>query len=215
MNDKNIEEIVNCVYKVINEIDNKEKSIDKIMVEGSGRHVHLSESDAISLFGTKDLVIVKELSQPGQYVSNKKVSLIGPKGMLNNVTVLGPCRDKTQVELSLTDVRQIGLKAPISESGDLEKATDIIIYANEKTIKANQSVIVAKRHIHMTTNDALKLNVKDKDCVMVKVMGGRNLTFDEVVVRVNDNYKLSMHIDYDEANAVGLNKHSYGQIVTA
>ncbi len=199
--------IIDYVKKIIREID------AKIMVEASGRHVHLSEKDAIALFDTETLNKLKDLSQPGQYVSDKKVTLIGPKGVLENVTVLGPCRDKTQVELSMTDAKKIGVPPVVRESGDLKDTPGMIICANGHSVQTENSVIVAQRHIHMTPDDAKMLDVSDREIVKVNVNGKRSLIFDDVIVRVNANYRLSMHIDYDEANAVGLDNTSYGIIL--
>lgn len=190
-----------------------QEKIEIFPVEASGRHVHLSEDDAIKLFGKKDLTPVKALSQPGQYLCEEKVMLIGPKGVLSIVAVLGPCRSKTQVEVSRTDARTLGLKGIIRDSGDLDGAESIVISAGGKCVEANYSVIAAKRHIHMRPSEAKALDVQDNETVRVKVTGERPLIFEDVLVRVKDSYRLSMHIDYDEANAVGLTKTSVGEII--
>lgn len=185
----------------------------RIQVEASGRHVHLSREDAISLFGRDELTIERELSQPGQYLYKEKVMLIGPKGVLKSVAVLGPCRGNTQVELSKTDARSIGLNGIVKDSGDLEHAEAIMISVDGKVISVASGAIVARRHIHMTQDDAICLSVKDRDIVSVRVGGSRPLIFEDVLVRVNNQYRLSMHIDHDEANAVGLDASSYAEIL--
>lgn len=206
--DKNIEAIVKEVIKKINQ--NNEKCIP---VEASGRHIHLSEEDAIALFGTTELTVCRELSQPGQYLYTEKVNLIGKKGILKDVAILGPCRGKTQVEISLTDARALGIKGALRDSGNLAGAESIIVTALDKCVRAENSVIIARRHIHMKPEDAKLLGVKDNQEVSVRVTGARPLIFEKVLVRVNEKYSLSMHIDYDEANAVGLNSESKGFIV--
>lgn len=208
MENQKIEIIVNEVVRKL-----KDKETPRIRVEASGRHVHLSKEDAMTLFGTTDLTIDRELSQPGQYLYKEKVMLIGSKGIMKSVSILGPCRDKTQVELSLTDARSIGLKGVVRDSGDLEQTESVIISHAGKIITAASGTIVAKRHIHMTPDDATLLKVKDKQEVSVYVSGVRPLIFDKVLVRVKADYRLSMHIDYDEANAVGLDGNSMGKIV--
>lgn len=213
MNENDIQKIVERVMKTVGELDEVCEVCDEMKVEASGRHVHLSEDDAISLFGTKELEKCKDLSQPGQYATTHRVTLVGSKGVLNNVVVLGPCRGKTQVEISMTDSRILGVKPVIRESGDLDGTPNIVLCVEDKSVVSKESVIVAKRHIHMQEKDASNLNVSDKDIVKVKVSGDRSLIFDDVLVRVSDNYRLSMHIDHDEANAVGLNKISTGKII--
>jgi len=193
------------------------KVLDKlsgtIRVEASGRHIHLSHADAKTLFGTTELTILRELSQPGQYLYKEKVTLIGLKGIIKEVAILGPCRGDTQVELSITDMRTLGLKPVVRDSGDLRGAGDIVISANNQVIAAQGVAIVAKRHLHMTPNDADRLGVREGQLVAVRVHGSRKLIFEEVLVRVSPKYSLSFHLDYDEANAVGLTEESYGEIV--
>lgn len=185
----------------------------KIRVEASGRHVHLSESDAISLFGKTDLTIRKELSQPGQYVYQERVELVGPKGMIRDVAILGPCRGKTQVELSVTDMRALGLEPVFKNSGDLEGAGDLLVTSGTRAVSAISAAIVAKRHLHLTPEDAAMLCVREGQYVAVRVFGMRTVIFEDVLVRVNARFSLSLHIDYDEANAVGLTNESYGELV--
>jgi putative phosphotransacetylase len=215
--DKNVELVIqDDIGKngeiIIEEINNN--PYNKIPVEASGRHIHLSQEDMDSLFGQGyEMTVVKELSQPGQYQYKERVTLIGPKGTIQRVAILGPVRGRTQIEISLTDAVVLGIKPPIRESGDLDGAEALFVSTPRNVIKVEEGVIVAKRHIHMTEEDAKKLNVKDKDIVKVKINSKRPVIFEEVVVRANKNYKLSMHIDYDEANAVALEKGTYGEIL--
>lgn len=204
------------IAEIVKEVILKAESVKepkKIRVEASGRHVHLSQSDAIQLFGTSELTPLKELSQPGQYLCKEKVNLIGPKGIFKDVAVLGPCRNETQVELSMTDARQIGLSCEVRDSGDIKGAEDVFITTKNQTIHAQSSAMVARRHIHMPTEDAIIMGLVDGNEVSVRVYGNRTITFENVLVRVSDRFSLSMHIDYDEANAVGLNQMSYGEII--
>ncbi|MCG8485618.1 MAG: phosphate propanoyltransferase [Clostridia bacterium] len=207
MDKKLIEEIVG---KVIQNLKNTKGTIP---VEASGRHIHLSKEDAITLFGTTQLTIQRELSQPGQYLYKEKAMLMGPKGILKDVAILGPCRGKTQVELSITDARSIGVKPVVKDSGDLNGASDIIIAANGKVVEGHGTTIIARRHLHMRPEDALTFEVSDGEIVAVRVYGSRQTVFEEVLVRVSPSYSLSLHLDYDEANAVGLLKDSRGEIV--
>lgn len=185
-----------------------------IPVEASGRHVHLSAKDAATLFGEGyEFTKVKDLSQPGQYACKERVSIVGPKTTINNVIVLGPVRKETQIEVSSTDALSLGIKAPIRQSGEIVDTPGITIRNGDKEVSVKQGLIVAKRHVHMTPEDAEKFNVKDGEIVKVKVSGERPLIFEDTVVRVNKNFKTYMHIDYDEANACGYNKDSYGIIL--
>ena len=188
-------------------------SDDEFMVEASGRHVHLSEEHMKHLFGDDyKLTPVKDLSQPGQYACKERVRVIGSKGEFPGVVILGPCRSETQVELSLTDCTAIGVKGVIRESGKIEGTPGVLIGVGDKFIKIDKGVIVAQRHVHMTPEDAGRLGVKDGEIVKVRVNGRRPLIFDDVLIRVKDSYKLSMHIDYDEANACGFGSGTTGSI---
>lgn len=206
-----IDEIVKIIKKQILEECSKKQ---KIRVEASGRHIHLSKEDAEKLFGVGyEFQVLKELSQPGQYAYKERVRLIGPKGIIDGVVILGPCRNKTQVELSVTDTRALGIEPVLRESGDIDKTPGIYISNLDKMIKIDSGVIVAKNHIHMTEKDAEKLNLKDRQLVKVKILNTlRPVIFEDVIVRVNNNFDLSVHLDYDEANACLLNKDSYGEI---
>ncbi len=182
----------------------------KFIVETSARHCHLSQKDLDILFG-KGYVLTKkkDLSQPGQFACEEKVKVVGEKGELN-MSILGPVRDNTQVEISLTDARSVGLLAPIKESGDLKEAGKCKIIGPNGEIECEHAVIAAKRHIHATPEDAKELNVKNGDIVKVCVDStDRKVVFDDVVVRVSDKYSLAMHIDTDEANAAFGSKEGY------
>lgn len=189
------------------------KATKKIPIEASGRHIHLSQKDSEILFG-KDykFTVIKELSQPEQFACKERVRLVGPKGVIEGVVVLGPVRNKTQVELSLTDARLLGIKGVLRISGDINNTPGIIVTNGENILKLDEGVIVAKNHIHMTPEDAKNYNVKDGELVKIKVYSERSLIFEDVVIRVTEKSKLAMHIDYDEANACMLAKDSYGEI---
>ncbi|MDB0438870.1 ethanolamine utilization phosphate acetyltransferase EutD [Clostridioides difficile] len=204
----------NLLNEIVQEVVSRVKKEVFIEVEASGRHVHLSEEDVEKLFGKGyTLTKLKDLSQPGQYACKERVTIIGPKGTLKNVVVLGPCRKETQVEISLTDGSTLGLKPPIKQSGDLEDTLSIKIATEKGEIELQKGLMVAKRHIHMTIEDAKKFDVVDNEIVEVKVFGKRPLIFDGVVVRVSDKFKTYMHIDYDEANACAHSKGSIARII--
>lgn len=209
-----IKKVVEEVLKEAKKIDDSKSNDNLIPIEASAKHVHLSQKDVEALFGAgHQLTFDRELSQPGQFLAKERVMLIGPKGVIERVAVLGPARDQTQVEISITDSRVLGLEAKLRESGQLEGTKGIVISGNGNVVKALNGVIAAKRHIHMTSKDAEKLNVKDKQIVSVKVYSDRPVILEDVVVRVNDNYALAMHIDFDEANACALTKGVKGEIV--
>lgn len=202
----------NLIDKVIDRIQNELDS--SFEVEASGRHVHLSRKELDALFGTGyELTKVKDLSQPGQYASKERLTVVGPKGAFHNVVILGPVRKESQVEVSLTDCLQLGVKAPIRESGDIEGTPGIVLVNGDKSVSLDKGLIVAKRHVHMTPEDAEKIGVKNHDIVKVKVEGARPLIFDDVVIRVSPKFATYMHIDYDEANACGFSKGIHGRIV--
>lgn len=185
-----------------------------IIVETSARHVHVCQETLEILFGQGyELTIKKMLSQPGQYACNEKVKVIGPKGELS-ASILGPVRSKDQVELSLTDARSIGVKAPVRESGDIALSGACRLVGPCGEVELQEGVIAAKRHIHMTPEDAQEFGVSDKEIVSVAVKSlDRSLVFQDVVVRVSSTYALAMHIDTDECNAGGLSGAVYGTIV--
>ena len=188
---------------------------EKILVETSARHVHLSAADIETLFGAGyTLTHKKDLSQPGQYACEERVTLVGPKKPIANVIILGPARPATQVELSYTDARTLGVTAPVRESGDVAGSAPCKLVGPAGEVEIAEGVIVAKRHIHMTPADAEKYNVSDKEIVSVKLeSNGRSTVFGDVVVRVNPNFALAMHIDTDEANAAAAFGEFYGEII--
>ncbi len=187
----------------------------KIPIEISARHVHLSQHDFEYLFGKgATLTPEKELSQPGQYLAKERITIIGPRGQFENIAVLGPCRKETQVELAITDARKFGVKSVIRQSGDIEGTPGCTLSANGKTLDIQKGVIVAKRHIHMTPSDAIRLHVQDNDEVFVITESyERALIFSDVVVRVHKDFRLAMHVDTDEGNAFASDDAPYGVIL--
>lgn len=185
------------------------------IVETSARHVHVSQEHLEILFGKGyELTHKKDLSQPGQFACEERVTVVGPKKELAGVSILGPVRPATQVELSATDARSIGIAAPIRESGDVEGSGACKIVGPCGEVEISEGVIVAKRHIHLTPADAEELGVKDKDVVWVRVnTDGRSAVLGDVVCRVSDKFARAMHIDTDESNAVSAPRELYGEIV--
>ncbi len=187
----------------------------KILVETSARHVHVTQEVLEALFGAgHQLVSKKDLSQPGQFASTDKVKVVGPKGELA-MSILGPCRDHNQVEVSFSDARALGVSAPVRESGDIASSAPCKLVGPAGEVELKEGVIVAKRHIHMTPKDAEELGVTNGEIVSVKCESkfDRHLIFGDVVVRVSPKYALAMHIDTDECNAGGLAGEVYGEIV--
>jgi putative phosphotransacetylase len=175
----------------------------EIVVGVSNRHVHLSQEDLEVLFGEGyELHPIKDLKQPGQYAAEEVVTLVGPKGSIEKVRVLGPVRKETQIEISQTDAFKLGVKAPVRDSGDLDGTPGIKIVGPKGEVETKKGLILAKRHIHMLPEDAETYGVKDKDLVYVVVESGdRKLIFGDVLVRVSPKYALEFHVDTDEANA--------------
>ena len=178
----------------------------EFLVEISARHVHVTKEHLETLFGAGyELTPKKDLSQPGQFACEERVTVVGPKKELKGVSLLGPCRPDTQVELSATDARSIGVVAPIRESGDVAGSGACNLVGPCGEVELSDGVIVSKRHIHMTPEDAAELGVKDCDIVNVKVStDGRSLIYGDTVVRVSPKYALAMHVDTDEANAAAI-----------
>lgn len=186
-----------------------------VLVETSARHVHVTQADLETLFGKGyELKVKKMLSQPGQFAAEERVTVVGPKRELANVSILGPVRKATQVELSLTDARSIGVTAPVRESGDVAGSGACKLVGPCGEVELSEGVIAAKRHVHMTPADAEAYGLRDSQIVRVKVATeGRALVFDDVVVRVSENYALAMHIDTDESNAAGCTPGLMGEIL--
>ncbi len=202
------------IDSLIENIVEEVKSKLSVLVEASGRHVHLSRDDADALFGKGyEFKIKKPLSQPGQYACEERVDIAGPKGTIKNVAILGPCRGKTQIEISMTDARQLGINAPVRLSGDVEDTPGCKILNNDKEINVSKGVIVARRHIHITPEDAKKFNVRNNDVLKVKVFAERPLIFDDICARISKDFSTAVHIDYDEANACGFSADTVGIIV--
>ena len=189
---------------------------NEVLVEISARHLHLSQADLETLFGEGyELTVKKELSQPGQFACEERVKVVGAKGEFPGVSVLGPVRNATQVEISLTDARSIGVVAPVRESGDIAGSGSCKLVGPKGELELKEGVIAAKRHIHATTADAEKMGVENGEivCVEIPTANGRNLVFGDVVVRVSDSYALAMHIDTDEANAAGMAPNTIGKVI--
>lgn len=188
---------------------------NKVLIETSARHIHLSQADLETLFGAGyTLTPKKDLSQPGQFACTERLDVVGSKKALSGVTILGPVRSATQVELSLTDARSIGVAAPIRESGDVAGSGSCRLVGPQGEIELKEGVIAAKRHIHMTPADAAAFGVENGQTVSVQVENGeRSLTFGDVVVRVSDKYALAMHIDTDESNAACAAPGTMGTVI--
>ena len=184
-----------------------------VELEASGRHVHVTEAQAQALFGHR-LTPQRELSQPGQYLANERVTVIGPKGRFENVAVLGPERKAGQIELSLTDTRTLGIPAPVRMSGEVTQTPGAILQGAMGTVALKEGVIVARRHIHITPEDAQRMGVVDKQVVRLQAYTERPLVFDDVVVRVSPEFQTRVHLDYDEANACGFQKGDLGRILS-
>ena len=192
---------------------------DKVMgrlfveLEASGRHAHVTEEQAIALFGHK-LTPKRELSQPGQYVANERVTVIGPKGEFQNVAVLGPERPEGQVEISLTDGRALGINPPIRPSGKVDGTPGIKLAGPVGQVELQQGVIAAQRHIHMSPEDAAHMGVQDKQIVRLQTYTSRPVVFEELLVRVHPGFQTRVHLDYDEANACGFRAGDLGRILS-
>lgn len=203
------EEIVKLVTKIV--ID-KLKDLEnyKIPIGVSNRHVHISQEDLEKLFGNGYILTKKsDLKQPGQFAANETVTIRGPKGEFEKVRILGPVREESQVEISLTDSFRLGVKALIKESGDLDDTPGLEIVGPCASVKIPQGTIAALRHIHMTPEWAEKLGVKDKEIVDVETIGDRRGLLGDVLIRVSNKYVLEMHIDLDEANACCLKNNDF------
>ena len=192
--------------------------VDKVLgrifvpLEASGRHVHSTAGQARTLFG-HGLTPKRPLSQPGQYLAEERVTVVGPKGEFQNVAVLGPERKEAQVEISLTDGRTLGIRPPVRLSGDVAGSPGITLTGTRGSVCLSQGVIAAKRHIHMTPEDGQRLGVRDKQTVKLQVFTDRPLVFEDVQVRVSKDFATYVHLDYDEANACGFRKGDLGRII--
>lgn len=187
----------------------------KVLIETSARHVHLSAKDLETLFGKGALLTpTKDLSQPGQFACKERVTLVGPKRTIQNVIILGPVRPETQVEVSYTDSRTLGINAPLRESGDTAGSAGCKIVGPAGEIDISEGVIIAKRHLHITPEDAEASSLVDKQIIKVRIDSERTTAFDDVVVRVSPKFATAVHIDTDEANAAAAFGECYGEIVS-
>ena len=195
-----------------------EKLVDAVIrtafipLEASGRHVHVTKEQALKLFG-HDLTEKRPLSQPGQYLCNERVTVEGPKGKFQNVAVLGPARKEAQVEISLTDGRTLGITPPVRLSGDVKNTPGVRLVGPNGQVELENGVIAAKRHIHMSPQDAKNFGVTDGQEVSLKTYTSRQLVFEKVPVRVRPDFASFAHLDYDEANACGMKDGDLGRIL--
>ena len=180
----------------------------------SNKHVHLSQEHLNVLFGEgHELTPTKDLVQPGQFASEEKVDIVGPKKTLTGIRVLGPVRPETQVELAMTDARTLGIKAPVRESGHLDGTPGCKLVGPEGEVELDYGVIVAQRHVHLNPEQAVEAGVKDKDVVCLKIDGERGLIFDNVVVRAGEKHEKEVHLDTDEGNAAGCGPDAVAEII--
>lgn len=197
---------------------NLQKLVDAVVgclfveLEASGRHVHVTKEQALELFG-HPLTPERPLSQPGQYLARERVTVVGPKGEFARVAVLGPERKAGQVEVSLTDARTLGLDAPVRLSGDVRNSPGVLLRGERGCVTLPEGVIAAKRHIHLTPEDAQKFQVRDKQTVKLQTYTARPVIFEDVAVRVNPDFASYVHLDYDEANSCGFRKGDLGRIL--
>ena len=183
-----------------------------VELEASGRHVHVTKQQALRLFG-HPLTPERDLSQPGQYLAKERVTVVGPKGKFENVAVLGPERPEAQVEISLTDGRVLGITPPVRLSGDVAGTPGAVLEGPMGTVRLQQGVLAAKRHIHMNPQDAKVMGVEDKQVVKLRTYTDRPVVFDDMVVRVHPSFQTRVHLDYDEANACGFQNGDLGRLI--
>ena len=183
-----------------------------VPMEASGRHVHVTKDQAVALFG-HSLTPKRPLSQPGQFLSNERVTVIGPKGKFQNVAVLGPERKEAQVEISLTDARTLGIDAPIRQSGSVAGTPGAVLMGPMGQVQLDQGVIAAQRHIHLNPEEGKRFGVTDKQRVDLQVFTSRPAILRDVMVRIHPEYAAAVHLDYDEANAIGLTPGDLGRIL--
>ena len=183
-----------------------------VELEASGRHVHVTREQAQTLFGHA-LTPKRPLSQPGQYLANERVTVLGPKGEFKNVAVLGPERSEAQIEISLTDGKALGIAPPVRLSGDVSDSPGAVLVGPMGSLNLTRGVIAARRHIHMTPEDAARYGVKDRQVVKLQTYTSRPVIFDDTVVRVHKDFATFVHLDYDEANACGFRPGDLGRIL--
>ncbi len=203
VDERNIEQITRLVMEMLRPEGNKEGFMVPVGV--SARHVHLTQADVETLFGSGYELTKKKELMGGQFASNEQVTIVGTKlRAIENVRILGPVRKASQVEISQTDAMKLGVRAPLRDSGDTKGSAPIAIVGPKGAIYLEEGCIVARRHIHMSPKDARAAGLKDKDVVSVSAANARGTTFEEVLIRVDDSFTLEMHIDTDEANASGI-----------
>lgn len=219
MNNTNQSELIENITRLVVKELESHRLIERerkthVPVSISARHLHLQQEHVELLFGKGyELTKYKEISQPGQYACNEKVTLKGPKGTIENVRVLGPLRKHTQVEISRTDARKIGVTPPVRNSGNIAGSAGITLIGPIGSISLQEGCIIADRHIHMTPKDADEFAVKDKQRVSVLIEGAKGGVMGQVTIRVNDRYALDMHIDTDDANAFDLKGNEWLKII--
>lgn len=202
------------VDEVVTQLKREEESLYSIPIAVSARHCHVSKSDLDILFGEGyELTKKADLSQPGQFAANEFVTIVGPRGSIEKVRILGPARNMTQVEVSQTDAIKLGSNPPLRESGDLEGSAPITIVGPNGSVYKKEGLILAQAHIHMNPEDAQTYRVENGEYVKVEVQGERTITFGKVLIRVSPRYKLEMHVDTDEANAGLIKGKTMGKII--
>ena len=200
------------------EQENLQTLVDSVLrglfveLEASGRHVHLTADQSRALFG-HELTPKRPLSQPGQFLANERLTVVGPKGQLENVAVLGPERKEAQVEISLTDARTLGVNVPVRLSGDVSGTPGVTLVTQRGQVQLRQGCMAAQRHIHLTPEDAARFGVKDRQTVKLKTFTARPVTFEDVAVRVSKDFASYVHLDYDEANSCGFRPGDLGRIL--
>lgn len=213
MDQNQVEEITRLVFEAINQSEERDNGF-LVPVGVSARHVHLTQEHVEALFGKGYQLTKKKDLMGGQFASNEQVTIVGLKlRAIENVRILGPVRNKTQVEISATDARTLGIKAPIRQSGDLKGSAPIAIVGPKGALYLQEGAIVAMRHIHMTPADAEAAGLKNGDIVSVKADNERGTIFNHVVIRVDPSFSLEMHIDTDEANAAGIKQGDTVRII--
>lgn len=183
-----------------------------VPMEASGRHVHVTKEQALTLFG-HSLTPARPLSQPGQFLAGERVTVIGPKGEFQNVAVLGPERSDAQVEISLTDGKTLGITPPIRLSGKVEDTPGVTLVGPKGRVTLPHGVMAAQRHIHLSPEEGRRFNVTDKQVVRLQTFTDRPVVFEDVVVRIHPDFRAAVHLDYDEANACGFRKGDLGRIL--
>lgn len=200
--------------RLIKQVTESLEKAGLVEVEVSARHVHLTAEDVEALFGKGAVLHPKRpLSQKGQFLSEERVTLVGKKRKMERVAVLGPVRRDTQVELSVSDCVALGVEAPLRESGDVEGTGPIIIEGPAGSLQISQGAMVAHNHIHVPTQTAARLGLKDKERVSVEILTERPVTFEDVIIRVREDFNFKMHIDFDEANAASVKGFTLGKII--